>query len=431
MKKILVIGGGFAGVWSAVGAVRAAREFQASDIEVTLISKDPYLTIRPRLYEEDLSRVRVPLNKILDPVGVRIVQGLVTAIETESRRVTAATEAGEIILPYDRLVMTPGSQVFRPEIPGLRQYAFSVDTYQEAQKLERHLYALSGTPARPGRFTVVVVGGGLTGVETATELVTRMGRRAAEAGEPEAARVVLLDRSRFGESMGPQAKAVLKQAMRELTVDVVDRTALAAVTEAGAVLDGGELIPASTVVWAGGFRANPLTAMVPVERDQLDRLPVDQSLRISGMEGLFAAGDAARAMCDPEHYAVMSCQHAMPQGKIAGYNVVADLLGEPTLTYQQYTYFNCIDLGAWGGLFTEGWDRAVRLQGEQGKQMKQLITHYLIYPPTSGDADQILKAADPRAYLREDLSLNKGLMKWMIRLIPPRFALSYFQSRTV
>jgi NADH dehydrogenase FAD-containing subunit len=114
----------------------------------------------------------------------------------------------------------------------------------------------------------------------------------------------------------------------------------------GATLVTGALIPAATVIWCAGMQADPLTARFPVARDRLGRLPIDANLKIKGMPVEFAAGDVAWLPIDGTHASVMSCQHARPMGRFAGYNVVGDLLSQPMLNIDWYV--TCLDLGPWG-----------------------------------------------------------------------------------
>jgi NADH dehydrogenase len=118
-------------------------------------------------------------------------------------------------------------------------------------------------------------------------------------------------------------------------------------------------------------------------------------MRVQGVPDTFAAGDAAYAIVDDRHGSVMSCQHARPMGRFAGYNVVCDLLGKPMLPLRIDWYTTILDLGAWGAVYTEGWDRRVVATGAAAKRTKQLINCERIYPPRSGDRRQILDAAAP------------------------------------
>jgi hypothetical protein len=163
VKRILILGGGFAGLWSAVGAVRKLDElgYGPDAVEVMLVNRDGYHNIRVRNYEPDLTSVRVPLDDVLGPIGAVCVEGEVASIDLVGQTVTVNTESKPRVLPYDRLVVALGSQLLRPNIPGLAEHAFDVDTYNGAVQLNTHLQSLLDRPESPGRFTVLVVGAGL------------------------------------------------------------------------------------------------------------------------------------------------------------------------------------------------------------------------------------------------------------------------------
>jgi NADH dehydrogenase len=149
------------------------------------------------------------------------------------------------------------------------------------------------------------------------------------------------------------------------------------------------------VIWAAGMRAAPLTAQIPAERDNLGRLLVDRDLRVPGVAGVFATGDAAKAACDDVgNHALMSCQHATRMGAFAGNNAAAELLGVATRPYHQKAYATCLDLGEAGAIFTRGWDRKLELVGDEAKRTKQQINTVWIYPPRPERA-AALASADP------------------------------------
>ncbi|MGO1076060.1 NAD(P)/FAD-dependent oxidoreductase [Inquilinus sp. CA228] len=389
MQRILILGAGFAGLWAAVGAARALDVFGIGPdrVEVTLVNRDAWHGIRVRNYEADLDAIRVPLASVLDPIGVRLVEGEVADIDLAQRSVRCAVLGAETALPYDRLVFALGSGLARPAIPGLAERGFDIDPFAGARRLADHLAGLGGRPASPGRDTVLVVGAGLTGIEAATEMADRIGQ---------AGRVILADHApQVGSDMGVSARPVIETALAALGVETRMGVSVAAVDAGGATLSTGEAIPAATVIWCAGMRASPLTARFPVERDRLGRLPVDPTLKITGREAEFAVGDSARAMVDDSHASVMSCQHSRPMGRFGGHNAVADLLGRPLLPLRIEWYTTILDLGSWGAVYTEGWDRQVAAQGAAAKQTKQIINRQRIYPPLTGDRRAILDAAAP------------------------------------
>ncbi len=399
MQHILVLGGGFAGLWSAIGAARKLDELGIGPdrVEVTLVDKSAWHSIRVRNYEAELDGTRVALDEVLRPIGVVRIEAEVADIDFARREVVCAG-AGRP-LPYDRLVFALGSRLARPPIPGLETHAFDVDTYDAASRLNAHIASLPGRPPSPGRDTVLVIGGGLTGIEAAAEMPGRLRTAFADAaltGAEAAPRVILADRQPWiGSDMGEEARVVIDEALAALGVERRPGVGVAAIDAAGAALANGERIAAETVVWCAGMQAHPLTRMFPVERDRFGRLPVDPHLKIKGMPAELATGDTAWFAIDGSHPCVMSCQHGRPMGRFAGHNAVCDLLGLPMLPLRIDWYTTILDLGPWGAVCTAGWDRHVATIGADAKRTKELINRQRIYPPRSGDRREILDAAAP------------------------------------
>jgi NADH dehydrogenase len=393
MSDVVVLGSGFAGLWAALGAARRLDELGATDVAITVLSSQPYHDIRVRNYEADLTPCRIPLTEVLDPVGIEYLAADVTAIDPASHTVTSS--AGPHT--YDRLVVALGSQVVKPDIPGLKEFGFDVDTYDGALRLQRHLAGLARSAATTSASTAVVVGAGLTGIETACELPSRL----ASLFPDTAPRVVLVDRNpHVGSDMGASARPVIEAALDTLGVQTRLGVGVTAVDADGVTLSTGEVLPTSTVVWCAGMRANPLTADLGVPRDRLGRLPVDDYLRVISVADIFAAGDVASARMDDAHLSVMSCQHGRPMGRYAGYNVISDLLDEPLLSLRIPWYVTVLDLGPAGAVYTEGWDRHVVASGAEAKATKMTINGRRIYPPLNGDRDAILAAAAPTLQTR-------------------------------
>lgn len=394
MKDVLIIGGGFAGVWSAAGAVRAAREAGAGDaLRVTLVDGGDDMVIRPRLYEDAPDGMRVALDRVLGPIGVRRVTATVTGIDTEAHTVRAVARTGEeLVLTYDKLVLATGSRLIRPDFPGAGE-VFDVDTLPAAAALDNHLRRLPDRAPAQGRYTAVVVGAGFTGVELATALGERLRAIAGAQGVAEDARVVLVDLADVvGPELGPGPRPTIVDAIDELKIERRLGRTVASATRQEITLSDGEVIPAATVVWTAGMAASPLTAQIPGERDRLGRLNVDAYLRVVAVPDVYAAGDTARAAADDGRTTTQSCQHALPMGKFAGHNVAADLLGTAPLPFTPDPYVTCLDLGPAGAVYTEGWDRRVALTGPEAKTLKKKINEIWIYPPTD-DAEELLAQA--------------------------------------
>lgn len=397
MQRILVLGAGFAGLWSAVGAARKLSESKAprSAIEVLVIDARTVHSIRVRNYELDPSATQVPLAEVLDPIGVKWQQGRVTRIDVLEHRIAVETAAGARTLDYTRLMIGLGSALAHPNIPGLAEYSFDVDTGEGAARLRDHLSSLPSRPASAGRYTAVVIGAGLTGSEITAELPGRLARLAGGRDEP---RVILMDRTpRIADAMG-EAQPVIEKAMRAMGVELRPGVTVERVTAAGVKLNTGEMIAAATVMWCGGMRASALASQIPIAgegRDSFGRLPVDDYMRVKNVRDVYAAGDCAYSLIDGSHPTIMSCQYARPMGRYAGHNIAADLLGEPLLPLRIDYYVTCVDLGPWGAVYTRGRDRRLVSEGAEAKRTKRLINRERIVPPRTGNPEDILRAGAP------------------------------------
>ncbi|MHA1537969.1 MAG: NAD(P)/FAD-dependent oxidoreductase [Alphaproteobacteria bacterium] len=389
MQKIVIVGGGYAGLWACLVARRQIVEAGA-DIAVSLVSSDGYLTMRPRLYEKDPEYLRAALAPTLDPVGVSLIEATVTSIDPPGCRIETGSGAP---IAYDRLVLAAGS-VMRPlELPGIAEHAHDIDSWRAAVAFDRHLKATLDSEDRPGRDTVVVIGGGFTGIELACEMRGRIARHAG-SGRAAGARIVLIEKAGSdGPELGPGPRPAIEDALVTAGVETRLGTAVTSVDGDGVSLAGGGRIDARTAVVSVGLTANALGECLPVESDALGRLPVDDRLRVEGVGGIFACGDIARARVDEAgNLALMSCQHAMAMGRFAGYNAARDLLGKPLQVYRQPDYVTCLDLGPAGAVFTRGWERAVEVTGAEAKARKIRINTEIIYPP-GGGREAILAAA--------------------------------------
>ncbi len=367
--RLVIVGGGFAGVWAAIGAadLRAARGLGEDDIEIVLVSPRDVLVIRPRLYESDPATKTLELRLLLDPIGVAHIPASVGGISTDTRTVTLVdVDANVRVLGYDRLILASGSRLIEP--PFDRSHVHDIDTIEAANELDQHLQTLDDDSC------VVVVGSGFTGIELASELVTRV----------PTAHIVLVEREPVvGPRLGDSPRAVVLEAIDELGIEVRTGVELSGYDGTVAQMSDGSTIAADTVVWTGGMEASQLTSDIPARRDVLGRLEVDQKLRVTGVPHVFAAGDTAAPLDESGHVVAQSCQHAIPQGACAGRNAIADLLGLELNELETKPYQTCLDLGKAGAVYSQGWEQHVRMVKHEAKELKQEINTIWIYPPVS------------------------------------------------
>ena len=376
---VVVVGGGFAGFWAAL----AARRVAPVQTDVVLVSREPVLQIRPRLYEAQPERLQVDLLPLLERVGVDFVRGEAAALEHDARTLVLA-DGKEI--RYARLVVATGSAMLRPPIPGADQ-AYAVDTVREAVAFDRGLAEIVGGGSPP---TIAVVGAGFTGIELALELRDRIACHGA-AEQAEQAQILLVDRADVvGPELGAGPRPVIEAALAEARVELRLGATVVALARDRLVFSDGETIGADAVVLTTGMIAAGFARHVPGEHDGLGRVVVDRFLRAPAAPDVFVAGDAAAADGGDGHLVLQSCQHALQLGRFAGENAARDLLRLPLLPYRQPPYITCLDLGRSGAVFTRGWERVVELTGAEAKAVKRRINTETIYPPPDATADELL-----------------------------------------
>lgn len=329
-RRIVIVGAGFAGVWAALGAA-AEREASANEhaIDITVVAPGEFLVIRPRLYERDLRGARVPLHGVLPQVRVRHIDATAEQVDISQRHLRVLGIGVEHQISYDQLVICAGSRR-AVRLEGPRQHG--VDSYQEARALGAVLDA-----NHHGRPRVAVIGSNFAGLEVATELAAQADVQLIEQAD------------RVAPEFGPSARAVIGQALAQLKIEVRLNTV-------ATMDDPGRSFDADATVWTTGPHAGNISWDLGVERDELGRIPVDERLS-TGVDGVWAAGDCARAQVDRQHLALMSCQHAMPMGARAGANAVRAALGMQAERYSQAMYLTCLDLGGAGALLTNGFEQ--------------------------------------------------------------------------
>ncbi|MFE2425083.1 NAD(P)/FAD-dependent oxidoreductase [Streptomyces hokutonensis] len=355
--RILVVGGGYVGMYTALRLQKKLkREIRLGQVEITVVSPDPYMTYQPFLPEAAAGSISprhvvVPLRRVLDKC--RVVIGEATAIDHGKRTATLSTLAteeegtGTEELSYDELVLAPGSISRTLPIPGLAEHGIGFKTVEEAIGLRNHvieqLDIASSTrdPAiRDAALTFVFVGGGYAGVEALGELedMARYAVRYYHNVQADDMKWILVEASNrilpeVGEEMGTYTVTQL----RRRNIQVLLETRLASCADRVAVLDDGQRFPTRTLVWTAGVRPHPVLAATDLPLTAHGRLKCTAELTIEGATHAWAAGDAA-AVPDvtadaPGTDTAPNAQHAVRQAKVLGDNIAHSLRGEPLETY--------------------------------------------------------------------------------------------------
>ena len=353
--RILVVGGGFAGVWCAKHLVaRFGRAGRGARVQ--LVSPQDYLLYTPLLAEVaggsiDPRNIAVSLARAAP--GAELVNGLVESVDLESRSVTLedGTDLG-----WDRLVLAPGSVTQLHDVPGARDHALGLKTFGQAVYLRDHLIGqLEESVREPdgGRRaamrTVVVVGASYAGSELVGQLRALADVVADQRGfAASAVRFVLVDLAdrvmpEIGASLADRALRVLQ----DRGIEVRLGTTVSEMDAVSVTLDDGTRVPTETVAWVAGVRANPLVDRTGLPLDA-GRVVVDPDLHVPGHPDVFAIGDAAAVpdlADDDATTTAPTAQHATRQGRTAARNVAASLGVGTRVDYLHHDLGLVVDLG--------------------------------------------------------------------------------------
>ncbi|MER0447178.1 NAD(P)/FAD-dependent oxidoreductase [Streptomyces sp. Edi4] len=372
--RILVIGGGYVGMYTALRLQRRLKsELREGTAEITVVSPDPYMTYQPFLPEAAAGSISprhvvVPLRRVLDKC--RIVIGEADRVDHAGRTATVTTLAspedgtGALCLSYDELVIAPGSVSRTLPVPGLADHAIGFKTVEEAIGLRNHVIeqmdiaSSTRDPAvRDAALTFVFVGGGYAGVEALAELedMARYTARYYHNIKPQDLKWILVEASdrilpEVGEEMGTYAIREL----RARNIDVRLETRLDSCENRVAVLSDGARFPTRTVVWTAGVKPAPLLAATDLPLTGRGRLRCTAELRVEGVQHAWAAGDAAAVPDLSAEHKDAECapnaQHAVRQAKVLAENVAASVRGQDVKRYRHKNAGSVASLGLHQGV---------------------------------------------------------------------------------
>ncbi|MFB4267188.1 NAD(P)/FAD-dependent oxidoreductase [Nonomuraea sp. GTA35] len=361
--RIVVLGAGYTG---AFAAGRLARRLHRQDVAITLVNAEPDFVERVRMHQLATGQELKPrpFSEMFAGTGVELRLAKVTGVDADRKIVTVmdvhGADAAEE-LPYDTLVYALGSAWNPQGVPGTAEHAYEIAGRPGATRLRERLERLGAGQS------VVVVGGGLTGVEAATEI--------AET-RPDLD-VALVARDALGDWLSPKGREHLRKVTRKLKITVHEHTAVTAVGPDRLTTAGGESIPAAVTVWTAGFAVHPIAGATTLELGGTGQIVVDDTMRSVSHPDVYAIGDAAQVAGPGGKPLRMSCASGLPTAWQAADAIAARLTGGK-LPHAPLRYFNqCISLGRKEGLiqYVTADDRAVpaALTGRVAAVYKELI----------------------------------------------------------
>jgi NADH dehydrogenase len=326
--RIVILGAGYAGA-SAAG--RLARRLHHDDVDVTLVNAEPDFVERVRMHQvaagQDLPHR--PLRDLLADTGATLRVARVTAVDVDRRTVSLSGADSAGGLGYDTLVYALGSSPDDRGVPGVAEHAHDVASRPGALRLRERL----GQVAPGGR--VVVVGGGLTGIEAASEI--------AEArGDLD---VALAVRGGLGDSLSPAGQRHLRAVFGRLGITVHEHADVERVGATEVVPHAGSPIPADVAVWTAGFAVHPIAAATALQVSARGQIVVDGTMRSVSHPDVYAVGDAALAHGPLGTPLRMSCASGIPMAWQAADSIVARLTGGKLPNMPLGYVHQCISLG--------------------------------------------------------------------------------------
>ncbi|QNE76096.1 oxidoreductase [Streptomyces finlayi] len=358
--RIIVIGAGYTG---AVAAGRLAKRLHRDDVALTLVNAEPDFVERVRMHQlavgQDLGAR--PFSEMFAGTGVELKLAKVTGVDVDRRTVAVIGANGIEELEYDTLVYALGSGWNSQDVPGTAEYAHEIAGRPGALRLRERLAGLdAGQP-------VVVVGGGLTGLEAATEI--------AET-RPDLD-VALAARGDLGDRLSPKGRRHLRKVFGKLGITVHEHTVVTRVEADHVITADGTSLPAAVTVWTTGFAVHPIAKATALEVTGTGRIVVDATMRSVSHPDVYAIGDAALVAGPGDKPLRMSCASGVPTAWQSADAIAARLTGGK-LPITPIRYFNqCISLGRKEALiqYVTADDRAVgaALTGRFAALYKELV----------------------------------------------------------
>ncbi|MFE7835948.1 NAD(P)/FAD-dependent oxidoreductase [Streptomyces sp. NPDC057474] len=334
--RLVVLGAGYAGAYVA-GTL--ARRLSPADTEITVVNAEPDFVQRLRLHQLAAGQeIEAPhLADVFGGTEIRLRLARVTAVDPERQVVAVADADGGGELGYDTLLYALGSHVADHSVPGVAEHAFDVTGRASALRLRERLDSLS---RRDDGGSVLVVGDGLTGIETATEIAeSRPGLS-----------VTLVARGELGTQLAAGARGHLRRACDRLGITVREHTGVEAVEATRVLCADGTVLASDATVWTAGFAAVPIAAAGGLEVTDNGRIVVDRTMRSVSHPNVYAVGDSAYAIGDNGRPLPMSCASAGYTGRQATEAIVGRLCGRKIANTKLEYLGNHISLGRRDGI---------------------------------------------------------------------------------
>lgn len=356
MKKVVILGGGFGGVYTAMNLAKKIR--YKKDIELVLINRENYFVYQPMLAEVVGGSIGIldtvsSLSRLLK--GCKVYVREIEWVDTEAKQISLMPKYTHksSVIRYDHLVVGLGNVTNFKGCSGLHEHAFAFKNLSDALVLRNHIIDTMETAAyqidpelKKALLTYVVGGGGFSGTEVVAEindLVLRLSKNYSTIN-PKDIRVVLVhSKNRLMDREMPESLSLYaEKLLKKRGVEILFGTKLSSATPKAAILDSGEKIPSRTVVSTVPSSINPIVEAMNVPKIH-GRIEADAGLRVKGFEDLWTIGDCAHIPDLTQETAIPcppTAQYAVRQGKVLAQNILAAIEGKPQKNFQ----FKCLGM---------------------------------------------------------------------------------------
>lgn len=367
MRNIVILGGGYAGMLAAVRL--NGRLKKRDDVQITLVNAADVFVERIRLHQRASGQTlrQIHLPELLLGTKVKFMQAWINAIHADEKRVDIVRDGKLEHLAYDVLIYALGSRVDRESVRGVDEFAYTLDAASAGNLYD----ALPAIAARHGEL--VICGGGLTGIEAATEF----------AENNPNLRVKMVTAGKVGAGLSDKGRTYLLKTFKRLGISLQENSPISKIEAGKVVLSDGREVPFDACLWAGSFSVPQIAKQAGLQVNAKGKIMIDPYLRSVSHPEIYAVGDSGEFVTDPGAPIRMACATAMPMGAHGADNIAALMLSEAQTPFGFQYVLQCISLGRNAGLvqLVGGADQPKEriITGKAGAFVKELICRFTIW----------------------------------------------------
>jgi NADH:quinone reductase (non-electrogenic) len=354
-NRVLVVGGGFAGYKAAETLCKLTRN--RDDVGVMVVSRENYFTFWPMLAgvissDVQTHNVAQPLRRALIRLGASFRRAALDGVDPDKRIVTADGRE----FPYEHLVLALGAEPAYFGIPGVEEHCISIRGIDAGERISNRVIeryeetTLEGGGVPDSKLTFVVIGGGATGVEVASELHSLVHDLLVPDYpniNPHRVKIVLVDANKeILKELDPALRRVARKKLADLHVEVLNNVRAQEVTAEKVVLNDGREIAAQNVIWTAGARASVKLDDLPFSHDERRGLEVDRFMRVVGYENVWGIGDSAATVDQRGEPVPPNAQAAVQEGEAVAKNVLAVIDGEEPKPFSYKPLGQLVEMGS-------------------------------------------------------------------------------------